>query len=98
MIHFDYAKAIRQAKEIEKCADDLEKIATGDMNALQASLANSWTGEASHLFIGNCDELRSELSAEATQLRSVAARIRQVSETIRRAEEEAKRAAAQRNG
>jgi WXG100 family type VII secretion target len=84
LINFDFAKAERQAQQIETIAHDLNNIGNVTYQNSINSIRVCWKGEAANTFVGHCEVARADMLNRVTELRSIA---RQIHEHIRKMRE-----------
>jgi len=85
-INLDYAKAIRQAEQLEAVASELTSLAGNDFQGCLNNIANNWKGENSQAYIRKGTKLKGDMENSAKQLRMVARTIRNIAERTRRAD------------
>ena len=89
-IEFNYEKAIKQAKEVEKIAAEMLDEANKNLQPTIDSIGVCWRGEASQQFIQYCNSARDDIKTQVKNLNDLARRIRETAEAIKKAEERAK--------
>lgn len=90
VIEFDYAKAIRQARDLDDISDDLKNKASRQLETLEYNLRKNWDGEAAAVFTRKCVELSERLQSESRAISDIADKIRETARRIKEAEERAK--------
>ena len=88
-ITFDYDKAIRQAREVERIAQDMQQIASQQLETAAENLRATWKGKAAHQFLANLDRDRISVIDRARELEELAKQIRSTAQIIREAEKRA---------
>ena len=93
LIQFDYYGAVRQAGRVEDVAQDIQQLASNEIEDLVNELSVYWKGEAAEAYFSKCRELQRELRSTSRELNTVAQNIRARSERVRQAEEMARQIA-----
>lgn len=88
-IQMDFAKAKRQAGELETVASNLRNLSGRKLEGVLEELACSWTGDNSVRYIDKGHTLQSNITSTANSLEEVAQAIRDIAEVIYEAEMEA---------
>ena len=92
IMNFDYSKAIGQANEVDRIANEMMSISESKLENALESLKNSWSGTSADQFMRYCNRTANDIRNEATKLRDFARRIRRVAKIIEDAEQRAKQA------
>ena len=88
-ITFDYGKAIRQAEEVDRIAQDMRQIASRQMDTAAENLRVTWKGKAARQFLANLDRDRFAVMDRARELEELGKQIRSTAQIIREAETQA---------
>ena len=88
-IEMDFTRAICQAQELERLADDLSRIANSGVETALLVLKNSWRGDAAGSMELAGKKATSEIYRTADDLMRVARNIRSTADLVYRAEKSA---------
>ena len=88
-IEMDFTKAISQAQELERLADDLSRIANSGVGAALLALESSWRGDAAGSMNLAGKKATAEIYRTADDLIRVARNIRSTADLVYRAEKNA---------
>lgn len=88
-IRIDYDQVLRQAREIESVAVDLEE-ARKELRGIVSDIDANWDGEASNVYMQRCNRLEEYIREVSRDMNRVSATIREVVRIIREADERAK--------
>lgn len=88
-IQMDFAKAKRQARELNDVADDLKKLSKAKMEDTLELISANWTGDNSDKYVSKGKILQSNICNTASALDDVAQAIRDIAKVIYDAEMEA---------
>lgn len=94
LIYADYDKALAQANELEKLAEEFSYI-IGNVYTITVNTENAWSGKARQAAVSAMGVWKDEMQADVTKMLSTAARIRTAVSELRAAEERAKAIAAE---
>ncbi len=94
-IEMEYAKTIRQAKQLEAMARNLKGI-RNDMQDSLRRLTNGWKSDSADAYQRKIMQMSDKIMQEADKLNNTAATIRNIAERTRRAELESIRIAERR--
>lgn len=89
-IEFNYAKAMRQAGNLEESANRLKQLAQASMSDTLQQLNANWTGENATAYIQKGRTLQQQISETAAELTRIAENIRTVARRMRDAEQRAR--------
>ena len=87
-IEIDYEDTIRKAGELERLADDLDRLADGKVQSVLegAEVSGQWTGSGARMYKKKMITLQSKARTQARQLRSVARNMKSRAERYRKLE------------
>ncbi len=85
-INLDYAKAMRQADELDRVASDLDKLADSEFQGCLQNISSNWKGVNAQNYIKKGNKLKGDINKSAQQLRKVASTIRKIAERTRAAD------------
>lgn len=88
-IQMDFAKAKRQANELDNVADNLKKLSGVKLEDTLGMISVNWTGENSQKYVSKGRTLQGNISNTAYALEDVAQAIREIARVIYEAEMEA---------
>jgi uncharacterized protein YukE len=91
IFNFNYSQAIKQAGQIEDVAREMRSLASGKLTTAIDTINASWDGSTSDIFIGHCNETKTQIGTRASDLDALAKRIREVAKILKEAEERARR-------
>lgn len=85
-IILDYNKSKKQADEIDKVADRLERLNKNILEGALTSLKSAWRSDNSPQFHTKADKVQEDIKDSVKNLRNVAMAIRNTAESVRDAE------------
>lgn len=88
-IEMDFLRAMDQAKELDRLADDLSRIANNGVESAFLTLKNNWRGDASESIELAGRDTISEIYRTAEDLADTARNIRTTANIVYRAEKSA---------
>ncbi len=88
-IEMDFSRAITQAQELEKLADNLSRIANSGYQSALLELKNSWRGDAGESIELAGRSTTTDIYRTADDLMRVARNIRSTADIVYRAEKNA---------
>lgn len=95
-IYYNYIVAKKKAEELEAIADNIKRKSSEKLGNTASSLASSWSGEASKVFLGKNTQLQDEYKKTADALKKTAETIKRIAERTYRTEMKALEIAQQR--
>ena len=95
-IQFDFDQARRQADSLDQIADNLDGLGKSKLNDSMQTLSQSWKGANADAYLAKGSSLKQDITASASELRSIASDIRTIARNIYNAEMEALRIAEER--
>ncbi len=85
-IRMDFAKALRQARELEEVAGNMRVLADNKMEGTLQSLGQNWTGENAQKYIGKARLLEEKISRTSDSIADAARVIREIAQVVYEAE------------
>ena len=85
-INLDYAKAMRQAEQLEAVAHDLDSLANNDFQGCLHNVSANWKGESAQAYVRKGNKLKGDINTSANQLRQIASTIRRIAKRTRQAD------------
>lgn len=89
MIKFNYTEAIKQAKELQAIAAEIEAV-NKRLTTGRNELSGAWKGDSASLFLNKAEKLGGKLQKTANNLDNVADGVYTVAKTLKAAEDAAK--------
>ena len=88
-IEMDFAKAKRQARELDDVARNLNNLSDQQLEGTLSQLSRNWTGDNSLKYLAKGETLQGNIGKTASAIQQVATAIRDIAQTIYDAEMEA---------
>lgn len=85
-IRMDFAKALRQAGQLEDVSRDMKTLACSRMEETLQNLSQNWTGENSAKYIGKGKQLEENIERTSEALYEAAQAIREIAQNVYEAE------------
>lgn len=85
-IRMDFAKALRQARQLEDVSRDMKTLACSKMEGTLQNLGQNWTGENSAKYIGKGKQLEENIEKTSEAIYDVAQAIREIAQNVYEAE------------
>ena len=95
-ITIDFEKTMRQAAQLDECAEKLRRMTNNEYAKSMQTLANAWKSESASAFFGKGESLRRNLDNNARDLETIANNLRRAARRIYEAEKKAEEIAKQR--
>lgn len=86
MIEITFGNALRQAKQLEDCADDMRRVANSGMPNIQHDLASAWKGDSASAYQAKMEDTADNIRETAKKLDQIAATLRKVAKIFRESE------------
>lgn len=85
-IRMDFAKALRQAQQLEEVSRNMKTLANSKMEGTLQNLGVNWTGENAAKYIGKGKQLEENIVKTSESLADIARAIREIAENVYEAE------------
>lgn len=85
-INLDYAKAIRQAEQLEAIARNLGTLADSEFQGCLQRISTNWKGENASAYIAKGQKLKGDMNKTAEQLNKAAGAIRNIARRTKEAD------------
>lgn len=85
-IRMDFAKALRQAQQLEQVSRDMKNLAERKLEDTLSGLGQNWTGDNSMKYIGKGRQLEGKITDTSKSLANIAQAIRQIAQNVYDAE------------
>ena len=95
-ITIDFEKTMRQAAQLDDCAEKLRRMNNNEYAKSMQTLANAWKSDSASAFFGKGDILRRSIDSNAKDLEIIANNLRRAARRIYEAEKRAEEIAKQR--
>ena len=86
MIEITFGNALRQAKQLEDCAEDMRRVAKSGMTGIKNDLASAWKGDSSSAYLAKMEDTAGNICETAKKLDQIAATLRKVAKIFRETE------------
>lgn len=86
LIEITFGNAITQAKVLDACADDMERLASSNMKNIEGEISAAWQGANASNYLMKMDNLEQNIIQNANQLRSIANSLRRIARIFRETE------------
>ena len=97
LIEITFGNAMQQARQLDQCAEDMLRLANGNMESVKSDLASAWEGTSAEAYIRKMDTTASNIRKTANRLKDIANTIRTVARIFRNTELRAIELAEQRS-
>ncbi|MBE6707693.1 MAG: hypothetical protein E7578_00440 [Ruminococcaceae bacterium] len=95
-ITIDFEKTMRQAAQLDSCADKLRRMTANEYARSMQTLANAWKSDSASAFFGKGELLHRNINNTANDLEVIANNLRRAARRIYEAEKKAEEIAKQR--
>lgn len=85
-IEMNFAKARKQALQLENAALKLERIATGSMEDVMNSISENWKGENAGNYLQKTEKVRNDIFKVSKELKNTARAVRKIAKLTHDAE------------
>lgn len=96
MIEITFGNAMTQARELDECAEAMERLANSDVVSIKEGIQNAWKGDAANAYVAKMDLTSGNMLATARKIRGIATTLRNVARIFRNTELRALEIAEQR--
>ena len=86
MIEITFGNALKQAKQLEDCADDMRRVAKSGMNNIKNDLSSAWKGDSASSYLAKMEDTSDNICETAKKLDQIAASLRKVAKIFRQTE------------
>lgn len=95
-IEIAFGNALTQAKQLDKCADDLMNAAKNNLSNIESDIQGAWRGKSAEMYLDKVDEVSRNMIKTANKLYKAAETLRKVANVFRNTELKALELAQQR--
>lgn len=96
MIEITFGNAIRQARELETCAEDMRKMVTSNLSSIETGMSFAWKGENADNYLMKLKQTADNILKTAQKLDDIADVLQKVAQIFRETETTAAEIATQR--
>lgn len=86
MVEITFNGAMRQASQIEACADDMMRLSRNDMASIKNDISAAWQGSSASAYLSKVDISAQNIVTTAGRLYQIAETLRSVARRFRDAE------------
>lgn len=96
VIEITFGNALAQARQLDECADSMERLAGSSMTAIKDGLQAAWEGAEASAYFGKMDMTAENIRKTAGRIREIASTLRRIAELFHASELKALEIAEQR--
>lgn len=86
MVEITFSEALRQARRIEACADDMSRVANTNLPGICSEIGDAWQGDSAGAYLSKVETSAGNIATTANRLYEIARTLQTVARIFRDSE------------